>query len=142
MLPVVMPQIFELSAGEDGQKRKQEKYMSEELFGELMQSLDQAMRYSQGEQINAHDESPCVAWADVEERDYRTARAAQLFSGSIRPFAQTSALNPTGLGAGAIEQLLCSRFAIQAFLYRQSLSGTSYCDGEKGGSLTMQGNDN
>ena len=34
-------------------KRKKQKYMSDELFGELMQSLDQALRYSQGEQISA-----------------------------------------------------------------------------------------
>ncbi|HKC89500.1 MAG TPA: helix-turn-helix domain-containing protein [Blastocatellia bacterium] len=34
-------------------KLKKQKYMSDELFGELMQSLDQALRYSRGEQINA-----------------------------------------------------------------------------------------
>ncbi len=33
--------------------QKKQKYMSDELFGELMQSLDQALRYSRGEQINA-----------------------------------------------------------------------------------------
>ncbi|MCI0337740.1 MAG: helix-turn-helix domain-containing protein [Acidobacteria bacterium] len=36
-----------------GKKRKKQKYMSDELFGELMQSLDQALRHSRGEQINA-----------------------------------------------------------------------------------------
>lgn len=35
-----------------GKKRKKEKYMSDELFGELMQSLNQAVQYSQGEQIS------------------------------------------------------------------------------------------
>lgn len=37
-------------------KKKQpqkQSHMSDELFGELMQSLDQALRYSRGEQINA-----------------------------------------------------------------------------------------
>jgi putative transcriptional regulator len=32
---------------------KKQKHMSDELFGELMQSLDQALQYSRGEQINA-----------------------------------------------------------------------------------------
>src|SRR5688572_29735660 len=34
-------------------KRKKQQHMSEGLFNELMQSLDQALRYSRGEQINA-----------------------------------------------------------------------------------------
>jgi len=34
-------------------RRKKQQQMSDELFGELMQSLDQALRYSRGEQINA-----------------------------------------------------------------------------------------
>jgi putative transcriptional regulator len=34
-------------------KPNKQQYMSDELFGELMQSLDQALRYSRGEQINA-----------------------------------------------------------------------------------------
>lgn len=34
-------------------KQKKQKYMSDELFGELMLSLDQALKYSRGEQINA-----------------------------------------------------------------------------------------
>jgi putative transcriptional regulator len=34
-------------------KRKKQEHMSHELFNELMQSLDQALRYSRGEQINA-----------------------------------------------------------------------------------------
>jgi putative transcriptional regulator len=34
-------------------KRKKQKHMSDELFNELMQSLDQALRYSRGEQVNA-----------------------------------------------------------------------------------------
>jgi putative transcriptional regulator len=36
-----------------GKSRKKEKYMSDDLFGELMESLDQAVRYSRGEQMNA-----------------------------------------------------------------------------------------
>jgi len=36
-----------------GKKPKKQEYMSDELFGELMQSLDQALQYSHGEQINA-----------------------------------------------------------------------------------------
>lgn len=34
-------------------KQKKQKYMSDELFGELMMSLDQALKYSRGEQITA-----------------------------------------------------------------------------------------
>ena len=36
-------------------KRKETKqeFMSDELFGDLMQSLDEALQYSRGEQINA-----------------------------------------------------------------------------------------
>ncbi len=34
-------------------RRKKQQPMSDELFGELMQSLGQALRYSRGEQINA-----------------------------------------------------------------------------------------
>jgi len=34
-------------------KQKKKGYMSDELFGELMQSLDQALQYSRGEQISA-----------------------------------------------------------------------------------------
>lgn len=34
-------------------KPKKQQYMSDELFGELMQSLDQALQYSRGEQVNA-----------------------------------------------------------------------------------------
>lgn len=34
-------------------KQKKQKYMSDELFGDLMLSLDQALKYSRGEQINA-----------------------------------------------------------------------------------------
>jgi putative transcriptional regulator len=34
-------------------KQKKQKHMSDELFGDLMQSLDQALKYSLGEQINA-----------------------------------------------------------------------------------------
>ncbi len=32
---------------------RKSKHMSDELFGDLMQSLDEALRYSRGEQINA-----------------------------------------------------------------------------------------
>lgn len=32
---------------------KKQQYMSEELFGELMESLEQALQYSRGEQISA-----------------------------------------------------------------------------------------
>jgi len=32
---------------------KKQPYMSEELFGELMESLEQALQYSHGEQLNA-----------------------------------------------------------------------------------------
>jgi len=34
-------------------KQKKQKYMSDELFGDLMLSLNQALQYSRGEQINA-----------------------------------------------------------------------------------------
>lgn len=34
-------------------KEKKEKHMSDEIFGDLMLSLDQALKYSRGEQINA-----------------------------------------------------------------------------------------
>lgn len=34
-------------------KKKTDKYMSHELFGEFTQSLDQALQFSRGEQINA-----------------------------------------------------------------------------------------
>jgi putative transcriptional regulator len=33
--------------------QKKQKYMSDELFGELMLSLDQALQHSRGEQVNA-----------------------------------------------------------------------------------------
>src|SRR5262245_26095099 len=33
--------------------QKKQKHMSDELFGELMLSLDQALQHSRGEQINA-----------------------------------------------------------------------------------------
>ena len=34
-------------------KQKKQKYMSDELFGDMMLSLNQALQYSRGEQINA-----------------------------------------------------------------------------------------
>lgn len=34
-------------------KQKKQKYMSDGLFSDLMVSLDQALKYSRGEQINA-----------------------------------------------------------------------------------------
>lgn len=34
-------------------KKKKQEHMSDELFGDLMLSLDQALKYSRGEQINA-----------------------------------------------------------------------------------------
>jgi putative transcriptional regulator len=34
-------------------KQKKQKHMSDELFGDLMLSLNQALQYSRGEQINA-----------------------------------------------------------------------------------------
>jgi len=34
-------------------KTKKQKYMTDELFGELMLSLDQALQYSRSEQVNA-----------------------------------------------------------------------------------------
>src|SRR6185295_8171065 len=37
----------------ENRKPKIDKYMSHELFGELIQSLDQALQFSRGEQINA-----------------------------------------------------------------------------------------
>ncbi len=37
----------------DKKKQKKQKYMSDELFGDLMLSLNQALQYSRGEQINA-----------------------------------------------------------------------------------------
>lgn len=39
-------------ASKKSKKRKTQEHMSDELFGELMQSFDQALRYSRGEQIN------------------------------------------------------------------------------------------
>ena len=36
-------------------KQKKQKHMSDELFGELMLSLDQALKYSRGEQVNARE---------------------------------------------------------------------------------------
>jgi len=33
-------------------KKGEPKHMNDDLFGELMQSLDQALRYSRGEQVN------------------------------------------------------------------------------------------
>jgi len=40
-----------MKAGKKEQKKQ--KHMSDKLFGDLMQSLDQALKYSRGEQINA-----------------------------------------------------------------------------------------
>lgn len=37
----------------ENRKLKTDKYMSHELFGELIQSLHQAVQFSRGEQINA-----------------------------------------------------------------------------------------
>jgi len=34
-------------------KQKKQKYMSDELFGDLMLSLNQTLQYSRGEQVNA-----------------------------------------------------------------------------------------
>lgn len=34
-------------------KETKQEFMSDELFGDLMQSLDEALQYSRGEQINA-----------------------------------------------------------------------------------------
>lgn len=37
----------------ENRKQKTANHMSDELFGELIQSLDQALQFSRGEQINA-----------------------------------------------------------------------------------------